>query len=202
MNIKIDTPAIALKQGDLDELCGIYAILNAIRLAVSQDAINTRKQRSLIKTALQYLSKREMLQETLLYGMSSRNFVKLANKLVERSNLITSDPLIITPFSDNEELQEKFIQTQLSRNAPVCARLKGRFDHYTVISGITDTRYLLTDSNGLSWINRSSLRADAGSNSARFRIPTRCLFSISKIRAKASKMKLTGNRSKRLWEIE
>lgn len=202
MNIRIDNTLDALKQGDLDKLCGVYAIINAIRLGASSEILNKKTQRELMRSALQYLSKREMLQETLRYGMSSRNFVKLADKLLERSNRIVDAKLKITPFPRDGELPENFIQNELSRNAPICARLKGPFDHFTVISGMTQKRYLLTDSNGLSWINRSSLRSRNSSAPTRLRIQLKSLFSISADSAEMDTMEQICSRSKRLWEME
>ena len=202
MNIKIDNTLEALKQGDLDKLCGVYAIINAIRLGASSEILNKKIQRELMRSALQYLCKREMLQETLRYGMSSRNFSKLADKLLERSNRIVDATLKITRFPGDGELSENFIQNELSRNAPICARLKGPFDHYTVISGMTPKRYLLTDSNGLSWINRSSLRSRNSSAPTRLRIQLKSLFSISVDGAEMDTMEQISARSKRLWEME
>ncbi|MHA7858776.1 MAG: cysteine peptidase family C39 domain-containing protein [Henriciella sp.] len=202
MNIKIDSTLDALKQGDLDKLCGIYAIINAIRLGASPEIINKKTQRELMRSALQYLSKREMLQETLRNGMSSRNFIKLADKLLERSNRIVDATLKITHFPGDGELPENFIQNELSRNAPICARLKGPFDHFTVISGMTQKRYLLADSNGLSWINRSSLRNRNSSAPARLRIQLKSLFSISADRTEMDTVEQISSSSKRLWEME
>ncbi|MEL6413556.1 MAG: hypothetical protein AAFQ15_01290 [Pseudomonadota bacterium] len=202
MNIRIDNTLDALKQGDLDKLCGIYAIINAIRLGASSEIMNKKTQRELMRSALQYLSKREMLQETLRYGMSSGNFIKLANRLLERLNRIVDATLKITRFPGDGELPENFIQNELSRNAPICARLKGPFDHYTVISGMTPKKYLLTDSNGLSWINRSSLRSRKSSAPARLRIQLKSLFSISVDSAEMDTMEQISSRSKQLWEME
>lgn len=202
MNIRAIDTQNALKQGDLYELCGAYAIINAIRLSASSEKMDKRTQRDLAKTALRFLSKREMLQETSLHGMGSRSFMKLADKLVARANLVTNTALRITTLSGTGMAPEEFIKSELSRNAPLCARLKGPFDHYTVISGMTDTRYLLTDSSGLSWINRSSLKIRTGSASARFKIQSKSLFSISSTKAAMNSIEQTDGSSKRLWEID
>ncbi|MEL6667024.1 MAG: hypothetical protein AAFQ24_12915, partial [Pseudomonadota bacterium] len=80
---EVPTP---LKQGDLDRLCGVYAIINAIRQADKIEALPKTAPRLLFETAICYLSKKNILGEAIEYGLNSKRFRKVAMRLIKRAN--------------------------------------------------------------------------------------------------------------------
>lgn len=74
----------ALMQGDLDCLCGLYSIVNAIRLACEPHSpLGARQIRRLFNLGLEYLNKKRKLEYALSSGTGIFHWKKMAGLIAE-----------------------------------------------------------------------------------------------------------------------
>lgn len=153
-------------QGDYDGLCGLYCIINAIRLVLAPRVILTDEEvRLLFATGVRFLSRRGSLASAVRSCVPERDWPKLAARVVEAAQTITDRPISIerprvtndAPVGESLRLMEAFVG---AGKAP-CVFLRGRYRHYTVISGYTDASLKLFDSFGYRWVRRGSFRPGA-----------------------------------------
>ncbi len=178
MNVNLNPSISPLQQGDLDQLCGVYAIINALRLAAGPTRIEKRVEKDLLFRGVRLLLEREILGSTLRHGMGTKKFIKLSRAMVKKASHLTELKFRIKTFCEVEATAEEFLREELLADRPVCARITGSIDHYTVLSGISQTTLDLFDSDGLSWILRSSFCRPVSGSPARYGLDTKALFSI------------------------
>ena len=207
MNMHIDlNPSISpLQQGNLDQLCSVYAIINALRLATGPMQIEKRIEKDLLFRGVRLLLEREILGSTLRDGMGTKKFIKLSRALVKKASKLTELRFRIKYFCSTEATAEEFLRKELLAGNPVCVRIIGSIDHYTVLSGISQTKLDLFDSDGLSWILRSSFCRPMSGLPARYELDTKALFSVGlddDIPDELFFDELNIGHPNRLWEIE
>lgn len=149
-------------QGDLDNLCGLYAAVNAICL-VSAPIRPVRKSEALqlLQTSLDYLESRNELLDAFLEGMAiqrqravTQHVAKAASKTLELS--FFAKPLLSAKSVATTEDALNAIAQRIKAGSAVIICLEHTYWHYTVISGVSASRVYLFDSEGLHWIERRS----------------------------------------------
>jgi len=178
MNINLNPSIRPLQQGDLDNLCGVYAIINALRLASSPTIMGKSVEQDLLSRGIRVLLEREILGSALRYGLGRKRFLRLSRTIVKKAFQLTGLKFRMTTFAGEDAAAEDFLRQELAAGRPVCLRISGAIDHYTVASGITQTRLNLFDSDRLSWVKRSSFCRAAPLVSAKYGIDPKALFSI------------------------
>jgi hypothetical protein len=150
------------QQGELDYFCGLYAIINALRLGVAPvRPLSTVECSQLFRHGLAYLNERGRLPSCRRSGLAVRLWHRLAAELAAEASIKTALRIPISrPFSKARRptLGEvlALIETMINERSPVLLLLEATNRHFTVVSGYTRTRLRLFDSSGQSWINRSS----------------------------------------------
>lgn len=159
-------PGVALcspfAQGDLDNLCGLYAALNAICLVSAPlKPINRYHARKLLRAGIDYLERRRWLSDAILDGMSlsrqravTRYLAKVATDLLEPTFISASPPTGKQAAKTDDMLYA--ITQRIEAGSAVIICLEHTYWHYTVISGLSASRVYLFDSDGLHWIERRS----------------------------------------------
>ncbi|RSV12328.1 hypothetical protein CA235_17320 [Sphingomonas sp. ABOLF] len=143
------------RQGDLDGLCGIYAVVNALLLLTAKAAPWTRTySRSLFRRGVAMINAKGDLDAVILDGMAPERWFKLVEALAEQvaSDLrldIHVDRLETGSASIRFPLVQEAIEAALARDALVLVLLDGVHQHYTVIASHTPQQFLLYDSLGL-----------------------------------------------------
>lgn len=178
MNINLNPSIAPLLQGDLDSLCGIYAIINALRLAARATPMTKSVEKDLSYRGVRILLEREILGSTLRNGLGTKKFRRLSRHIVKKASQLTGLEFRMNRFSGVHTGPEEFLRNELLAGRPTCLRITGSIDHYTVVSGITPTKLILFDSDGLSWIKRSSFCRAVPGTPARYALDSRTLFSI------------------------
>jgi len=170
-----------LLQGDLDGLCGLYAVINAIRLACAPDRpITHREAEVLFSSGVKHLRREYNLSTALHRGMPRKQQRKLAKALLRSATLDLQRPLQIRPVQSPTGQYHAAIWDEIDLGNPVCALFDGALDHYTVISGVSHKRLTLFDSTDLSWVSRASCRYGADPHTARHHIKARSLFAVTR----------------------
>ncbi len=137
-----------LQQGSMDNLCGLYAIVNALRLL---RAPSGKQDRLLFDAGVRYLDNREWLSSVMIEGMPTRLFAALA------ANLGNVEGRIMQRIASSRKIDmpEEAIMHAIVAGSPVVVSVDPPLDHYSVICGYSPTRWLLFDSFGGRWLRRS-----------------------------------------------
>lgn len=158
--------AIELKpyrQGDASSLCGLYSTLNAIQLLLYPDVRLTRKQlQQLVVEGIEFLDTAISIATVFRGGMDERTWMRLGRRLIDHSNAMTGIRIRRTfPLrkvsSAHAVKALNVIRCGLRKGRPMLVSLFGGYDHYTVIVGYTQTRFILFDSSGFRWVSATSV---------------------------------------------
>ena len=147
------------EQGDLDNLCGLYAAVNAICLVSAPIRPARRAEaRHLMQTGVDYLERRNGMLDAFLNGMAiqrqravTQHVVKAASKTLQMT--FFAKPLLSVKSAATTEDALNLIAERI-RAVIVC--LENTYWHYTIIAGLSDSRVYLFDSDGMRWVERRS----------------------------------------------
>ena len=157
-----------LRQGELDFLCGLYAPINALRLALADRApLSSKAYKALFAEGVRYLDRKDGLHQSLTWGMDLRRRYALACHLAERSsdeNISVS--IERADYQNWRSIDDAFvwIEQSLAANQPVLVYFAEMPDHYTVIAGSTSTRLQLFDSAGTGFVFKASCGLRSGTH--------------------------------------
>lgn len=165
-----------LQQGDLDDLCGLYATINAICIVMAPHRpLSDREIRKLTRAGVRYLKQRQMFAKTYRNGMTAKRQRKLVRALITRITSTTGAGISVERLfqSQGKPTQEVLLDTiedHLQRGRVVIAGLQNVHDHFTVIVGASATRLYLADSDGLHWLPKGHVGPPGGKRSFRHAI--------------------------------
>ena len=154
------------RQGELDRLCGIYSILNAIHIGLgSHTVLRSREACCNFRLAIGYLADRKTALDSLTNGMAMWRALGLAkfltSSLSDQSRRLDVET---PPTSLNVAIEHlmDWIEESLALAMPVVVKLEGEFRHYSVIAGIDRSRLYLFDSGELRSIRRKDCAVRRG----------------------------------------
>lgn len=150
------------QQGRLDSLCGLYALINAMRLIYADTAPLTGQScKRLFAEGMDFLTAKRGSRDAAHWGMTMGRQRKLAKSLMVSAALEGRPKLrhgpALPPMTDLDHLQNT-IETAITGGDVVLACFHGRISHHSVIVGQTPTRVLLFDSDGMKYLNKTSLK--------------------------------------------
>lgn len=157
-----------LYQGELDGLCGLYAIINAVRLVVyPARRLRPWELRQLFATGLATLASARRLRPTLSRGIPHRLWSKLCDSIIADAQALTGLELYAEQLFGSDDpvcavQAVRRIKRQVRAGSPVLLALMDRYDHTSVVVGFSRTRLTLFDSAGHRWVWMRSLSFDAG----------------------------------------
>lgn len=150
------TKSIYKCQGDTDNLCGIYACINAI-IKSTQEILpfNQLKTKCLFEKVIKYLHQRRILYDVHQNGMNDKLLCECLN--VIKSELSSKAEITVSqPFTDSIPLKSVIRKlSELSQHpyTAVILSLEGKYCHWTLLDRIIGNRIYLIDSNHLKYIN-------------------------------------------------
>lgn len=154
------------QQGDLNSLCGLYALINAIRVVHAPVyPLPGNTSRNLFGAGATALVADGRTRHALHQGMTAGQQYRLARALMQTPLLSRLPPLRL--LEKRPELRttaglEKFVRKTVRRGAVLLVCLEGRLSHHTVVTGVSDQRLMLCDSIGMQFIYiRTLARSDA-----------------------------------------
>ena len=156
-----------LEQGDLDSLCGLYAVINAVRLVVYPDHILTPGILGrLFERGVGTLSHKRKLKHTVLHGIDNALWLLMCRAVVAEAETLVRCPIAIGHLVDADRRWRtrdvaRRIKTAVRLDRPVLICLEGLLGHWSVVVSSSATRFYLFDSAGYRWISISSLTASA-----------------------------------------
>jgi hypothetical protein len=156
-----------LRQGDLDALCGIYAIINAMRLAArGHEAVGELNWRLLFEK-LVFEADRKARRPTAACGIDQDRLWKLLNRAckqaAKRHGLVLA---LERPFHREESVSADVTIAWLERalgepGSAVVIGIGGEYDHWSVVQRMTPHYLTLYDSIGLSRIMLDRCRRES-----------------------------------------
>ena len=176
---------LPLRQGPFDNLCGLYSILNAIRLAhwpVLE--LHAHRSRKLFQFGITTLEREGMLRDVIKQGMNEDAWSWLGDTVISEASKLMGVPLQRVPILKRVHKSDldgalAIIERHTRKGRPVMTALGGAYDHYTVIVGMADNRLQLFDSLHYRWIAAASCGLTHRQATARHRI---CRYSTAVIR--------------------
>jgi hypothetical protein len=166
------------EQGALDSLCGIYSIVNAMRVV---RGLSNEDSQELFTQIICYLEENKNLAVTLAQGISitvmGSIFKDIIGEKIDRA----------IPFQKQTDVGISEFWTEMARflyekrakgeKRAILLSLGGLHDHWTIVRKITSKRIWLFDSIGLRNLDRSKCTTRKASSSRRHLIyPTQTYF--------------------------
>lgn len=158
--------SMASRQGSLDCLCGVYAVLNATEIVIGKFMITTKRnkrksqKRLLFNDLVGYLAKRNKLENALTKGISKIDtrggLLDIAIKSVKKNQKLTIKKQ--RAFNEDPETLEQYWEKLSSHlmqdKTAVIIVISGRLEHWTCVKAITPELLVLADSVGMQFIHR------------------------------------------------
>jgi hypothetical protein len=146
-----------LVQGNLSRLCGLYSLINSIRLAAYPKVFRKNELQDLYSEVIWDLSRRRQLKRVLGVGMTEELWLSVGAALIHHVNDTHGTALKLTPVINgaakhDRERALRAIRRTIARGTPVLASLGGALNHYSAFCGYTPSRLMVFDSSGLRWV--------------------------------------------------
>jgi len=173
-----------LGQGDYDGLCGLYAILNAIRLAAAPTQILSHKlTQQLFVSGVRYLSEKACLERAVCWAIERQRWLGLMRHM-RREAWRTARLRVhhVHMFEDGHEIEAKqvlaAIEHHIAERKALLTFIRGAYRHYTVVAGTTPSSLILFDSYGYRWLRKASC-VTTTTDPARHNLHAQSLMAIS-----------------------
>lgn len=157
-------PLTPYRQGDLDGLCGLYAVVNAMRLSTKSQRVHRSIWRDIFAELVILADLHVGISHALTCGIDRTSLIAIlegaTRALAERHGLqlFVRRPLRrLSKLSLGDTLGE-FNRLLSEPNAALLFSLAGAMDHWTVLHSLYRDRLVLWDSAGLHWISASNCR--------------------------------------------
>ena len=172
-----------LTQGDSDGLCGLYCLINAIRIVLAPHSQLKRAEvRVLFTAGVHFLARQGTLPEAVHSCVGEREWPKLARLLVATAQDIVGRPIVLErvklPKSVGSHDTIQSIERMITLGKAPCVFLRGKSRHYTVISGYTPLSLKLFDSFGYHRVLRRSC-GTTGTPGLRHRFHLQSIIALS-----------------------
>lgn len=160
---------VPLRQGDLDWLCAIYAVINAARLLLKQQGVSLSLVESsrLYAEASERLARKGALHEALTWGVEQRRQLAIARHV---GTLVSGEDFTVSverPVHARWSVQHMlaWIDDSLTAGKPVMIRLIGaELNHFTVVAGSSPNTLRLFDSGDRHYVRKDSIGLRTGTN--------------------------------------
>ena len=148
-------------QGDYDGLCGLYCLINAVRLVLAPHGeLGLQDLRVLFNAGVGLLARRGALQSAVQSCVTEQDWPKLATAVVKAAQTVANLPIRLErprlPGTETARDTLHRIDALIASGEVPCVFLRGQTRHYTVISGYTPASLILFDSFGYRRVLRSS----------------------------------------------
>lgn len=162
---------MASRQGSIDQLCGLYSVLNATEVVIGKYSYQRKfshvsQKRALFQELVAYLARKDLLEEALTLGIENLyargGLIDIAIKSVrhhqgikmKKQRAFNKDPETIT------EYWKKLTAHLRHEGTAVIICMSGRREHWTCVRKITAKELILSDSTGMRCIYRHQCSID------------------------------------------
>lgn len=172
------------EQGDLDGLCGLYAVINAVALVAAPiTPLSRARARALLHVGAEALLTQDEGPDILASGMSVETQVAVALHMLARAEEVTGVRLCATqlfaaPPSRKPPVSMTTLRDKLADGSALIVCLSKTLSHFTVLCGMTPSRAILFDSDGLRWLDRRTLGIGGKPRNCRHIIVARSVIEV------------------------
>lgn len=157
---------MAIRQGSLDCLCGVYAVINATEVVIGKFHVHKNRikykgqKRMLFNELIGHLAKKNKLEMAVTEGLSKIDtrggLLDIAIKSVKTyQKLKMKKQRAFDKYPETLEEYWGLLTNHLMRDkTSAIVVISGRIDHWTCIKQITPETLILADSSGVQFIDR------------------------------------------------
>lgn len=146
----------AYLQGDLDSLCGLYALINAINWGLRKDnPLSSREAKALMRVMILHLDRTGDLPDALIRGLPVAALGRLSATVGAWLNMRRSVELkVVRPFPRSRKAPPAFsvirkLKDHLkAEQTAAIILMRRRVQHWTVVTGVSASNLSLKDSEG------------------------------------------------------
>ena len=139
------------QQGDLDGLCGVYALVNAVDYLCGP--LSNRKARQLFQQILKHLETKAPLASRCCHGIVINDIAGILKSVVcQQYPIQRFKPFHRQPWVNKQryiKILREFLQQP---NAIVLLALEGYHSHWTLVRQITDKKLVTYDSSEIRYV--------------------------------------------------
>jgi hypothetical protein len=158
--------SMASRQGSLDCLCGVYAVLNATEIVIGKFMMTTKRnkrksqKRVLFNDLVSYLSNKNKLEVALTKGINKIDtrggLLDIAVKSVKNNQKLTmkKQRAFDTDLETLDQYWEKLTRHLMQDKTAVIIVISGRLEHWTCVKAVTNELLVFSDSAGVQFIPR------------------------------------------------
>lgn len=154
ISIKMSKIAKYKRQGNLDNLCGIYVVINSMIKACSGIfEINHFFAQALFIDVIDYLHEHKLLYRIMTQGTSVKRLKTCLTIMKEQFSSLEVE--FEFPFKYSMRYNDLVKELRVIANKPntaVILSLKRQYNHWTLLDKITNDRIYFIDSAGISYI--------------------------------------------------
>lgn len=149
------------QQGQLDGLCGIYSVVNAVALLTATGRpLGRRRSRQLFAVGLEVVAAHGDLHRAIHDGIAPDLwFAVIAAMVADVAQQQALCLKVRRPFIEHDDVGWPDVrhaaEAALDRQAVVLVQLAGTLRHYSVLAAHTPRRFLLHDSSALRWLDKA-----------------------------------------------
>lgn len=184
-------PGVALcspfEQGDLDNLCGLYAAVNAICVtSAAVRPLRPSEAQHVLHAGVAFLQRRGWLADALIDGMVLHRQRAVTQHMGKAASRMTGFNMTVAPILQarstlSADAAFDLIASRLAAGSAVTACFENTLWHYTVIAGMSASRLYLFDSAGLHWIERRSVGVSGKRSQARHWVSLSSLIEVGTV---------------------
>jgi hypothetical protein len=143
------------QQGQLDGLCGVYAMVNAVSILCGP--LTTRQAQALFSKILQFLETRGSLASYCSQGIVLNDIAAILNQVICQQYPITRfKPFHHQPRVDKRQYLQALDAFLQQPDGVIFTGINGTYNHWTLIHRITDKTLHTYDSDQLHYLLLSS----------------------------------------------
>ena len=137
------------QQGYLDSLCGVYSVVNADKI-INKTSYN--KSQRLFNSIVRYLFEINEL-DSIIKGIIYTRLIDILNRFLGKRLTIIALHRKFKTLDSWWQYSKDFLDT--NKNSAIIITIGGVYDHYTVVTSMTDKTMTLADSGMIKRILKS-----------------------------------------------
>lgn len=143
------------RQGQLDGLCGLYALINAVNVLCGP--LTTRQARALFLDILSFLESRGPIAERCVHGVAIHDIAAILKHVIcARYPIVRRKPFHRCKRVDSALYLQTLSDFLAHPRTIAFVAIEGYYNHWTLISAITDKSIVLHDSDAMHFLLKSS----------------------------------------------
>ena len=153
-------------QGNLDSLCSVYAVINALRWSLADHPLSAKGEhwKALFAELNDYAVKELGLLSLSSQGMGLKGMIwllRIAQQHMSETHSITFTthrPFALKRPNSNNDIIDTIAEHLRGPNTAVIAAVYGKLNHWCVIKGLKKKHVILFDSDRLSQLSISTFQ--------------------------------------------